>query len=100
MDAPSIVLPYCAVCGRSDRVEQHHVVFRSQGGKDGPVISLCGFGNNLGNLTGRRYCHGLAHHRMLHFKYEDGGWWYLRTEEPTKYYKALEMPGWRKLGAF
>ena len=96
MDAPSMRFGFCPICGRVGPLEQHHMVWRSWGkmfdeGKElpKPTITLCGFGNNL------PYCHGLAHHRMLHFKYEDGALWYLLTEEPTRYMEALLHDGWR-----
>lgn len=96
--------PRCAVCGRTSPVEEHHVVKRSQGGKDGPTVMLCGFGNNLKDADGRFYCHGRAEHRMLHFRWVDGeyfgdGWWeYLVTKVPMKYDLALMLGGWRRLG--
>ena len=86
---------YCPICGRTGRLEQHHIVWRSWGkmfvdGKEveKPTITLCGFGNNM------PYCHGKAHRHMLHFKYEDGELWYLETDEPTDYLSALELDGW------
>ena len=87
--APSIHTPYCVFCGRP-ATNDHHVVFRSQGGKDGATISVCGMGNACG-------CHGLLHQRKLHVRFIDGNWEYLRTPEPTKYQNALEMKGWRRL---
>jgi 5-methylcytosine-specific restriction endonuclease McrA len=87
MDKPSLTSGYCALCGETYHTEAHHVVPRSQGGTNGPRIELCGFGNAAG-------CHGEAHARRLHFRFRDG-WEYLRTEVPTKYQAALEMPGWR-----
>lgn len=91
--------PCCVVCGSPfPHIERHHVVFRSQGGEDGPTLDLCSAGgNNLRDARGRITCHGAAHHRMLHFRLVDGQWWYMRTREPTKYERALEMPGWRPL---
>lgn len=104
MGKPSIVLPYCAVCGRPYPIEQHHTPFRSAGkmfDEEGnelekPTITLCGFGNNLQDPNGREYCHGLAHHRRLHFRWNDE-WEYLRTDEPCDYLHALDMEGWRPL---
>ena len=89
MDAPSIDLPYCPFCGRR-ATQRHHIVFKSQGGKSGPTVTVCGMGNASG-------CHGDLHHHRLHMKYEDGEWWYLRTEEITKYDDALLLPGWKKI---
>ena len=120
MRSPSIKLDHCAVCGRPAPLEQHHMVFRSAGEmyvngirKPHPCISLCGFGNNLKDADGRYYCHGLAHHRMLHFRWIDakpqlpdmngganfgtGHLEFLVTDEPTKYADALEMDGWKRI---
>lgn len=119
MDGPSVVLPYCCVCGRTHPLEQHHVVRRSQGNvyRNGvkmpkPVLTLCGFGNNLKGPDGAYYCHGMAHNGMLHFRWVEteqrtgtyygtrctgGHWEYLMTPEPVKYQKALEMDGWRAI---
>lgn len=104
MEAPTLKLGYCAVCGRRFPLEQHHMVWRSWGklfenGKERkkPTITLCGFGNNLRDADGRCYCHGMAHHRMLHFKYEDGTLCCLETDEPTSYLAALEMDGWKPI---
>lgn len=97
MDGPSIVVPWCVVCGRSDHVERHHYVWRSWGqlyGADGrpmekPVVTLCGFGNTSG-------CHGRAHRRELHFRVVDGELEYIQTP-PCSYAEALEMDGWRRI---
>lgn len=107
MGKPSIRWTCCAICGRTYPLNKHHIVRRSAGkmfDEDGreiekPTITLCGFGNNLKDADGREYCHGLAHHNRLHFRWnEDVNWWeYLITEEPVKYSKALEMEGWRML---
>ena len=101
MDGPDIRIGECAVCGRRFPLEQHHYVWRSWGKmfRDGrevkkPTITLCGFGNNLRDADGRYYCHGKAHRRMLHFRY-DGELEYLETGEPTDYMRALDMEGWR-----
>lgn len=102
MGKPAIKRECCAVCGRSFPIEQHHIVRRGAGklydetGKEveKPTITLCGFGNNLKDADNREYCHGLAHHNRLHFRWNNG-WQYLLTDEPVKYEKALEMEGWR-----
>jgi len=103
MEAETVRIPYCAICGRNWPLEQHHIVWRSWGklyrkGKElpKPTVTLCGFGNNLRDADGRYYCHGLAHSRMLHFKYDDG-LQYLITEKPTNYLAAIGMDGWKKL---
>lgn len=85
MGAPSVGGLRCAVCGRYP-AERHHIVFRSQGGADGPTVPLCGFGNASG-------CHGLAHAYKLHFRY-DGCWRYIVMDKSTKYEQALKSDGW------
>ena len=119
MRSPSVRLDHCAICGRPYPLNQHHMVFRSagdlyRGGRKArkPTITLCGFGNNLQDANGRYYCHGLAHHRMLHFRWvparprfqEDNGnaqhggghLEYIRTE-PCEYAEALKREGWKKV---
>ncbi len=102
MELGSVETDRCAICGRAYPLERHHIVWRSQGKmfRDGreipkPTIVLCGFGNNLKGPDGRFYCHGKAHHHMLHFRNVGGELAYLLTEEPTDYMRALEMEGWR-----
>ena len=111
MGKPSVRMARCAVCGRTWPLEQHHVVFRSAGkmfveGREieKPTITLCGFGNNLQDSDGREYCHGLAHHRRLYFRWVDddviacaGHWEYIRLDEACDYLTALRMDGWRPL---
>lgn len=120
MRSPSVRLDHCAICGRPAPLNQHHMVFRSAGElyKGGrkvpkPTITLCGFGNNLRDADGRYWCHGLAHHRMLHFrwaaapadfkeengnaKFGGGHLEYLKTEGPCDYAEALLMDGWKKV---
>lgn len=119
MQAPSVRCERCAVCGRAAPLEQHHMVWRSEGRlfRHGaevpkPTVTLCGLGNNLRDADGRPYCHGLAHHRMLHFRWVpregadgvdlvapagSGHVEYLLTERPTRYEEALEMDGWGRL---
>lgn len=100
MDCPDMTPGYCIVCGRSWHTEKHHIVPRSAGElyRDGvkvekPVVELCGFGNNLRDSSGF-YCHGRAHHKMLHFRFT-GRLEYLLTDEPCDYLTALEMEGWK-----
>lgn len=98
MDAPTLRSSRCVVCGAPAH-DQHHIVWRSWGelyDEDGnprpkPTVSLCGFGNTSG-------CHGLAHQRMLHFRYY-GALECLITDQPTNYLDALEMGGWRAVHA-
>lgn len=111
MGKPPVILNRCAVCGRLYPLEQHHIVYRSQGELyvDGvkvfkPTITLCGWGNNLKDSNGKYFCHGLAHAKRLHFRWVQTGteeWMghfeYLKLSEPTKYEKALIMDGWRPI---
>lgn len=116
MEGVTVRTPYCAVCGRVQPLNQHHVVRRGAGKmyRDGrevgkPTVTLCGFGNNLHDSEGREYCHGLAHANRLHFRWakseqpcgkhynahvSGGHWEYLKTDEPVKYSEALKMDGW------
>lgn len=127
MAAPSIMLPHCAICGRPQPLNQHHMVARSAGelfderGRKlrKPTITLCGIGNNLHDADGNAYCHGLAHHKRLHFRwvvtrsdkpicskepgdyvlahYVGGHLEYLLAKEPCDYLTALSRDGWRRL---
>lgn len=99
--APSIVRPYCVVCGRTYHLNQHHPIRRSAGnlfGKDGrraakPTLTLCGNGNTEG-------CHGLAHQQRLFFDWDGDDWLYLVTKEPVSHSKALSMKGWKPIRAY
>lgn len=98
------------------------MVFRSagrlyRGGREvpKPTITLCGFGNSLRDADGRYYCHGLAHHRMLHFRWvpappdfarENGNAQFggghleylVSRGRPLKYADALRRrEGWKKV---
>ena len=99
MEGPSINTGHrCAICGRtSGPIEMHHIVFRSQGGKSGPTVTLCGFGNNLRDGDGKCWCHGLAHAYRLHFWWDGGEWSYLITDKPMKLEKALGLDGWKPI---
>lgn len=103
MDGPSIITDHCVVCGARGPLNNHHVVRRSAGKlfREGaevpkPVLTLCGFGNALSAGGPKPYCHGMAHHGMLHFRFINNQWEYLRTE-PCKYSDALSMEGWAPL---
>lgn len=102
MDAPTVKLPYCAVCGRNWPLNDHHIVWRSKGhvmrgGKllESPTVTLCGNGSHLGSGGTAEWCHGKAHHLMLHFRNDRGRLECLETEMPTEYSEALKMEGWR-----
>lgn len=124
MGRPSVARPRCAVCGRAFPLEQHHIVRRGAGkmydpnGREleKPTVTLCGFGSNLSDADGREFCHGLAHHNRLHFKWVEspapghdgrpveslgesglGHWEFILLPEPTGYLAALGMDGWRRL---
>lgn len=99
---------YCSICGRP-RPERHHVVARSLGGHDGPLIHLCGCGNALYDADGILLHHGAAEMHRLWFWWCDGGdgdlapsvpvwahgtWAYLLADDSTDWMRALAMPGW------
>lgn len=92
---PDVRRGRCCVCGRSAPLNQHHYVWRSWGELhrpdgtkvDKPTLTLCG----SGNLSG---CHGLAHKRMLHFRFDGRQLHWLRTEVPMPYEQALGQGGW------
>ena len=112
MRSPSVRTPWCAVCGATGHLEQHHMVKRSAGqlvvhghAVPHPTITLCGHGNASG-------CHGRAHAGLLHFRWvrEDkiAGWFEyggprgghlecLELDVPADYLTALGMDGWRPL---
>lgn len=77
---------WCPFCGRPSTVG-HHIVPRSQGGAKGPLVHVCGGGNESG-------CHGRIHQHYLHLDWRDGAWWYLETDPPVKDHIALGMEGW------
>lgn len=115
MQAPTVRMNRCAICGRTWPLNQHHIVWRSQGNlyRDGvlvkkPTITLCGEGNNLYGTApdGTRVmcCHGKVHHRMIHFRWVQhpeyanaGHLEYIELDESTNYMEALELDGWRPL---
>lgn len=110
----SIKKTYCAVCGATYPLNQHHIVRRGAGkmyrnGKElpKPTITLCGSGNTSG-------CHGKAHAQRLHFRWVPanaernstirsfgtfgaGHWEWLETE-PMKEFEAQQIEeGWKPL---
>lgn len=96
MKGTTVKLSCCPICGKP-ATNMHHIVRRGDGelfGNDGrprtkPKISLCGSGT-----TG---CHGLAHQLKLHFRWKDGAWEYLKTDEPVGRAEALELSGWKAI---
>ena len=109
MELPSVETRCCAICGRTWPLNRHHFVFRSQGQlvRDGrklkrPTIVLCGQGSSLYGTSpdGTRviYCHGRAHHKMLHFRNNRGVMEFAEFDEPTSYLDALEDGYWEPLG--
>ena len=91
LDAPNLIREIdgtrlCAFCGRP-ATELHHIVPRSLGGTNGPVASVCGWGNTCG-------CHGLLHSHRLTLDWDGEAWRYLRTPEPVSRSAALGMDGW------
>lgn len=75
MGKPSVIKPYCVVCGSTENLEQHHPVKRSEGKwvVDGreilkPTLTLC------------RRCHAKVHHDggTLYFKWvkSDADFWH------------------------
>ena len=98
--APSCSFARCPVCGSAGPLERHHVVRRSQGGGDGPTVTLC------------RDCHMAVHAQRLHLRWVPvastsygiacgsvggGHWEFLRAEGKT--FDLLGELGWRRLGA-
>lgn len=51
---------YCPICGTPGHLDEHHVVFRSQGGTDGQKIYIC------------RTCHGRRHNEEILIEIENG----------------------------
>ena len=120
MKAPSVTAPHCVVCGATDGLNQHHVVWRSWGnlfdqwGRKAkkPTVTLCGAGNASG-------CHKKAHDRKLHFRYVEhdfmpprgsvnmngsvmvmgtkGGHLEFLETDTTDYATALEERGWQHI---
>lgn len=76
MEWPSIRQPFCGVCGKPTEA-QHHIVYKSQGGHDGPTISVCGRGNEDATK-----CHGALHRHDLHINYDEKhGLYYFMASE-------------------
>ena len=108
MKGKSFTPGFCAVCGKN-QFESHHVVSRSHGGTDGPILHLCGCGENL---LGSELHHGMAHSNRLFFWWCDGTdrnlapgvpddaqmqWAFLLCEKPMNQLEALRTDGWQML---
>lgn len=105
---------YCSICGRP-YPERHHVVARSLGGHDGPLIHLCGCGNALYDADLTLLHHGAAEMHRLWFWWCDGSdmniapdaaykvlrawgmWAYLLSDDSIDWVTAIATPGWRLL---
>lgn len=111
MRGPSLTPGWCAVCGRP-HPEAHHIVPRSLGGADGPVIHLCGRGNALFDALGNELHHGLVENHRLWLWFNDGEdadiapalpqhsrgcWCYLLSARPINEMDALARLGWRAI---
>lgn len=72
--------------GTMARIERHHIVPRSQGGQDGPTITVCGWGNMA-------HCHKLLHQHVIHLHWTGDEWLWVMTP-PCKHEKALQFSGW------
>lgn len=70
---------WCCVCGQP-KTDGHHVVYRSHGGKDKHIISLC------------RECHRLAHVARLRFKASADILWALESTCAISIDAALTRP--------
>lgn len=72
MDWPSMDdQPFCPVCGKTGKLDGHHVVHRSQGGEDGPIIYIC------------RSCHA-QHHDVGDIAFAWDGEWYWKDKISNK----------------
>lgn len=114
MQGPDCLPGWCAICGRP-YPERHHVVPRSLGGHDGPLIHLCGRGNALRDADGRLLHHGAVETHRMWLWWCDGtdadiapdvskknacgqGFWaYVLADEPVDEMTALALPGWRAI---
>lgn len=99
MAAPSYESRACPVCGSPGPLERHHLVRRSQGGTDGPTVTLC------------HDCHMAVHAQRLHVRWvpvahtayglaygcSGGHYEYLQREGNT--FDLMGDPGWRMLNA-
>ena len=59
---------FCCVCGRTGPLHAHHVIFRSQGGEDGPTVPLC------------PDCHAHVHLRTLYIAESGEGFTWTRVD--------------------
>lgn len=74
MGKPSVIKPYCVVCGSTRNLEQHHPVKRSEG-----IWRVAGREMQKPTLTLCRRCHSKVHHDggLLYFKWSqsDADFW-------------------------
>ena len=94
----------CVICGKHEPLNRHHIVPKSAGElyENGKklrkcLITLCGNGSWLGSSGSAEFCHGKAHHRMIHFRNDRGRLEFIELDEPTKYQEALAMDGWEPI---
>lgn len=99
MAAPSYESVRCPICGSAGPLERHHLVRRSQGGGDGPTVTLC------------HDCHMAVHDQRLHVRWvpvahtayglaygcSGGHYEFLRREGST--FELMGEPGWRRFNA-
>lgn len=92
MNKRSIETDHCPFCGRPVE-SRHHIVPRSQGGANGPTVTVCGHDN----VTG---CHGRLHQHTLHLDWNDAFrcWEYIHTKRPMRYLQARMLDGWVQIG--
>lgn len=69
---------WCPICGKSIYLQEHHVIFRSQGGHDGPKVYIC------------FECHERRHREEILIEIEDGQ---IKVTDKTTgevYYRSLK----------
>ena len=74
-------LELCAICTRVRGVGDHHIVFRSQGGKEGPTMPCC------------VDCHGKVHDGKWTVELDEDGIYLLEREEVVWRLKRWPLPG-------
>ena len=91
MGKPSIIKPYCVVCGSTENLEQHHPVKRSEG-----KWVVCGREIKKPTLTLCRKCHAKVHHDggTLYFKWvqSEADFWHDKPNPVgAGHYEYLEL---------